>query len=143
MVAYFPKDNPDAQGEEESGNRVIHCGKTIVQIVRKAINPLLLQQGYKGIEIKITADYGQHTIVRYGSDRRKSHIDIISATMNLASKMQSLAKAHQMVIGDNLYRRLNKSLKGRFIEINLHRSEWDYHYCHSDTEPYRTYVTKF
>ena len=60
-------------------------------MVKHAINPLLLQMG--GIYAKITSDFGQNTILRYGSDYNRSHVDIISATMNLAAKMQSVARA--------------------------------------------------
>ena len=61
-------------------------------MVKHAINPLLLQMGHDGIDAKITSDFGQHTILRYGSDYNRSHVDIISATMNLAAKMQSVAE---------------------------------------------------
>lgn len=64
--------------------------------------------GYEGIEVKATSDYGQHTIVRYGSDQERSHVDIISATMNLAAKMQSVARGNQMVIGKKLYDKLSE-----------------------------------
>src|ERR671930_613999 len=69
-IGYFPS----CQNLDDIGI----CGESIVYVVRDAINPLLLQMGYKGIEVKVTSDYGQHTIVRYGSDRERSQVDIIS-----------------------------------------------------------------
>jgi adenylate cyclase len=65
---------------------VVLCGQSIVPVVRNSINSLLLQMRHAGIEVKVTAHYGQHTIVRYGSDDERSHVDIISATMNLQLK---------------------------------------------------------
>jgi class 3 adenylate cyclase len=115
---------------------IVLCGEAIVHVVRDAINPLLLQMGHRGIKVKVTSDYGQHTVVRYGSDSRRSHIDIISATMNLAAKMQSVAgggvkglsdrndngsiggkgisNGTQMIIGKMLFERLSYDLQQIF-----------------------------
>src|SRR5918999_6320605 len=76
-IGYFPSG--------QSIEDIVLCGESIIHIVRNAINPLLLQMGHAGIEVKVSSDYGQHTIVRYGSDHERSHVDIISATMNLAA----------------------------------------------------------
>jgi len=81
---------------------IVSCGDAIIHVVRNAINPLLLQMGHVGIEVKVTSDYGQHTIVRYGSDHEKSPVDIISATMNLSAKMQGITRGSQMVIANSL-----------------------------------------
>jgi adenylate cyclase len=98
-IGYFPSS--------QNFDDIVLCAESIVYVVRDAINPLLLQMGHAGIEVKITSDYGQHTIVRYESDRERSYVDIISATMNLAAKMQSVARGGQMVIGNALYERLS------------------------------------
>lgn len=63
-IGYFPSS--------QNFDDIVICGQSIVQIVRNAINPLLLQMGHAGIEVKVTSDYGQHTIVRYGSDHERS-----------------------------------------------------------------------
>src|SRR5918997_4383143 len=110
-IGYFPAS--------QNFDDIVLCGESVVFVVRNAINPLLLQMGHSGIEVKVTSDYGQHTIVRYGSDRERSHVDIISATMNLAGKMQSVTRGGQMVIGDSLYKKLSHDLQRRFEKVNL------------------------
>jgi class 3 adenylate cyclase len=72
--------------------------------------------GHKGIEVKITSDYGQHTIVRYGSDHARSHVNIISVTMNLAAKMHSVTIGSQMVVGRKLYDKLLDNLSRKRLE---------------------------
>jgi class 3 adenylate cyclase len=118
------------------------CGESVVYVVRDAINPLLLQMGYKGIEVKVTSDYGQHTIVRYGSDRERSHVDIISATMNLAAKMQSVAKGSQMVIGDVLHKKLSEDWQRIFEKANIDQLKWNYHNL-AEEKPYQIYIVTF
>jgi adenylate cyclase len=113
VIGYFPYSSQIDVGD------IVLCGESIVHVVRDAINPLLLQMGHKGIEVKVTSDYGQHTIVHHGSDRKRSHIDIISATMNLAAKMQSVARGGQMVVGKTLYEKLSHDRKGCLKRQNL------------------------
>jgi class 3 adenylate cyclase len=98
--------------------------------------------GHAGIEVKVTSDYGQHTIVRYGSDHERSPVDIISATMNLAAKMQSITKGSQMVIGKTLYEKLSPDLQRMFEKANLDQIKWSYHNV-GEQEPYQVYVVTF
>lgn len=121
---------------------IVLCGESVVHVVRNAINPLLLQMGHAGIEVKVTSDYGQHTIVRYGSDHERSHVDIISVTMNLAAKMQSVTKGGQMVIGNSLYNKLSDHLQQRFEKANLDQIKWNYHNL-AEQKPYQLYIVTF
>lgn len=133
-IGYFPSS--------QNLDDIVICGQSVVQIVRNAINPLLLQMGHAGIEVKVTSDYGQHTIVRYGSDPERSHVDIISATMNLAAKMQSVAVASQMVIGNSLYDKLSEDLQQIFAKANLDQIKWNYHNL-AEKKPYQLYIATF
>ncbi len=133
-VGYFPSS--------QNFDDIVLCGESVVYVVENAINPLLLQMGHSGIEVKVTSDYGQHTIVRYGSDRERSHVDIISATMNLAAKMQSVTRGGQMVIGDSLYKKLSHDLQRRFEKVNLDQIKWNYHNL-AEQKPYQLYIVTF
>ena len=133
-IGYFPSG--------QSIDDIVLCGESIIHIVRKAINPLLLQMGHTGIEVKVSSDYGQHTVVRYGSDHERSHVDIISATMNLAAKMQSVARGGQMVIGNSLYKKLSSDFQQIFEKANLDQIRWNYHNL-AERKPYQLYIVTF
>lgn len=133
-IGYFPSN--------QNFDNIVFCGESVVYVVRNAINPLLLQMGNAGIEVKVTSDYGPHTIVRYGSDRERSHVDIISATMNLAAKMQSVTRGGQMVIGNSLYKKLSDDLQQRFEKANLDQIKWNYHNL-AEQKPYQLYIVTF
>jgi adenylate cyclase len=133
-IGYFPSS--------QNLDDIVFCGEAIIYVVRNAINPLLLQMGHKGIEVKVTSDYGQHTIVRYGSDSERSHVDIISATMNLAAKMQSVARDGQMVIGKVLYEKLSDDRQQIFERANLDQIKWSYHNL-AEQKPYQLYIVTF
>jgi class 3 adenylate cyclase len=133
-IGYFPYS--------QNLDDIVSCGESVVYVVRNAINPLLLQMGHAGIEVKVTSDHGQHTVVRYGSDRERSHVDIISATMNLAAKMQSVTKGSQMVIGNSLYGKLSYEFRQIFGKANLEQIKWDYHNL-AEQKPYQLYIATF
>lgn len=133
-IGYFPS--------RQDLDDIIFCAESIIYVVRNAVNPLLLQMGHAGIEVKVTSDYGQHTIVRYGSDHERSHVDIISATMNLAAKMQSVAGGSQMVIGNSLYNKLNVDVQEIFQKADLDRIKWNYHNL-AEQKPYQLYIASF
>jgi adenylate cyclase len=136
VIGYFPF-------AIQKADEVVLCGESIISVVEYAINPLLLQIGYKGIEVKISADYGLHTIVRYGSDRVRSHVDLISSTMNLAAKMQAIVMGRQMVIGKSLYGKLSGDLQSIFDEAKLNDIMWKYRRGSMDRRPYRLFIRSF
>ena len=133
-IGYFPFS--------QNLDDVVVCGESVIYVVRNAINPLLLQMGHAGIEVKVTSDHGEHTVVRYGSDRERSHVDIISATMNLAAKMQSITKGSQMVIGNSLYGKLSYDFQLVFEKANLDQIKWNYHNL-AEKKPYHLYIAPF
>ncbi len=133
-IGYFPFS--------QNLDDVVVCGKSVIYVVRNAINPLLLQMEHAGIEVKVTSDYGEHTVVRYGSDHERSHVDIISATMNLAAKMQSVTKGSQMVIGNSLYGKLSSDFQHIFEKANLDQIKWNYHNL-AEQKPYQLYIATF
>lgn len=133
-IGYFPSS--------QNLDDIVLCGESVVYVVRNAINPLLLQMGHAGIEVKVTSDHGQHTIVRYGSDHERAHVDIISATMNLAAKMQSVTRGSQMVIGNALYKKLSHDSQGIFEKAKFDPIKWNYHNF-AEQKPYQLYIVTF
>ena len=97
------------------------------KIVDKAINPLLEEEELPKLQIKITVDYGDCSIVRYGADKNRSHIDLIGLTLNLAAKMQNYAKPNQIIIGETIFRKLNSKTKKLFKKKKTDSNNWVFH----------------
>lgn len=108
-------------------NKVIKCAKTMNQVVENAINPILGEKHYPKLNVKITMDLGKCSVIRYGSDKRRSHIDIIGLTLNLAAKMQQLAKPRQIIIGEYVYSKLSPKMKSSFKKMKTNHKEWKFH----------------
>ena len=106
VLAYFNAENALVY----PADNIVNCAKSMIRVLNEAINPVLSTNGYPTIAAKIGIDSGENMIVRYGSDRIKSHVDILGASMNMAAKIQNMAEPNQILIGGDVYARLHPEL---------------------------------
>lgn len=104
-VPLFPYDN------------VVECANTMIEVIQKAINPVLTDYGFPKLKVRVGMDFGEVAIVKYGIDIdeldekivvKRIHLDMIGYTISIAVKMTSLAQPDHMVIGQSLYEKLDK-----------------------------------
>lgn len=136
VIGYFP-----ARRMIATAKNAIFCAQAMMSVIENAINPILQQAGYPCLQIKITIDFGNNNIVRYGSNKQKSHIDIIGLSVNLAAKMQSLGKSNQLIIGRQVFLKLPKQSKVCFTKIKVSSKTWPYHDFETK-KPYPLFLTK-
>ena len=105
----------------------VNCAKAMLEVVEKGMNPILNQYDYPELKIKIGLDFGKNIIVRYGSDKENSHVDILGPSMNIASKIQHTAYANQILIGEDVYKRLHPSMQKQFNQVVWTQTKWKYH----------------
>jgi len=134
VLAYFF----DKENTIHKADNIIKCAKTMQQIVEKAINPVLEEDRFPKIQIKVTIDYGDCSIVRYGADRHRSHIDLIGLTLNLAAKMQGYTKPNQITIGKSVFSKLSAKIKKSFKKKQTDSASWIFHQLKTKT-PYSIY----
>lgn len=135
VIGYFPAKTIT------TAKNPVFCAQAMVSVIEDAINPILQKAGYPSLQIKITIDFGDNDIVRYGSNRQKSHIDIIGLSVNLAAKMQSIGRPNQLVIGKHVFLKLPKQLKVRFKKIKISSKVWQYH-DFTIKKPYQLFLTQ-
>ena len=84
--------------------------------------------------------YGYALVVLYGNSLERAHIDIIGSSISLASKIVSIAKPNQVLVGESIYNILRSSeFKNNLREIDLDPTKWKY-LSRSDPESmYRVY----
>ena len=123
VLGYFLTNNDSSK----VANKIIACSKTMGKIIKNAINPLFENKNYPKLEIKITVDYGECSVVRYGSDKNLSHIDLIGLTLNLAAKMQQKTQSEQITVGKHVYEKLNSKNKRYFFKVKTNEKSWIYH----------------
>ncbi|HSD05091.1 MAG TPA: adenylate/guanylate cyclase domain-containing protein [Nitrosopumilaceae archaeon] len=122
VIGYFVAvDNPLV-----AADNAVNCGKSMISVIERGINPILNQYDYPDLKVKIGMDFGENTIVRYGADEIKSHVDILGPGMSIAAKITSLAKPNQILVGEDVYEKLHPSLKQDFNEVKGNEGHWDY-----------------
>jgi adenylate cyclase len=108
----------------------------MLEIIREAINSSFKENALPEISVRIGLTYGYALVVLYGNSLEKAHIDIIGSSISLASKIVSIAKPNQILVGESIYNILRSSesiRNNKFIEINLDPTKWKY-LSHSDSE---------
>ena len=95
----------------------------MIKIVKEGINPILDQNGYPEMSVRIGIDVGdQNAVLQYGWDiihtldnnkheqiMKKPHYDIIGYTISVAVKMTGLAKPNRFIIGQLVYDALDET----------------------------------
>lgn len=122
VLGYFVAEENSLRASDNA----VNCAKSMIAVIEKGINPILDQYDYPDLLVKIGIDHGQNIIVRYGSDPEKSHVDIMGPAMNIAAKIQSMAKPNQILIGDDVYTRLHPETQREFKLIEWRNNEWRY-----------------
>ncbi|QUC65437.1 adenylate/guanylate cyclase domain-containing protein [Nitrosopumilus sp. K4] len=122
VIGYFvAKDNPLM-----AADNAVTCAKSMLTVIQKGINPILNQYDYPDLMAKIGLDFGQSIVVRYGSNPDASHVDLMGPVMNIASKIQSMAKTNQILIGEDVYKKLHPSTQKNFKQVVWKNNEWKY-----------------
>ena len=105
-------------------DNAVNCAKSMISVIQKGINPILNQYDYPDLMVKIGIDFGQNIVVRYGSDAEHSHVDLMGPAMNIAAKIQNMAKPNQILIGSDVYQKLHPTSQKQFLEIIWKNNEW-------------------
>ena len=124
----------------------LNFSRAILEIIREVINPAFKANELPEITVRIGLAYGYALVVLYGKSLEKAHIDIIGSSISMASKIASIAKPNQVLVGEYIYNILLSSdskkdflSNSKFVEVNLDPTRWKY-LSHFDPESmYRVY----
>jgi class 3 adenylate cyclase len=122
VIGYFVAE----QDSLIKADTAVDTAKSMITAIEKGINPILNQYDYPDLMVKIGIDFGNNLVVRYGGDKEKSPVDLMGPAMNIAAKIQSLARPNQILIGDDVYTRLHPSTQKTFERVVWKDDEWKY-----------------
>jgi adenylate cyclase len=147
IIAFFHA-NSDGTDMRMPCINAIGCAQSMVKIVQAGINPILDEYFYPEISVRIGIDVGENAIIQTGWDihhvndyicsdsqirheqRRQeikiSHYDILSYTMNIATKMTALARPNGIVIGQLVYEKLDERERSIFELLRASTEVWNY-----------------
>jgi len=94
---------PGEYDQAKACKNALSCTTSIQEIIREVINPAFKENGLPEISIRIGLTYGYALVVLYGNSLEKAYIDIIGSSISLASKIVSIAKPNQVLVGESIY----------------------------------------
>ena len=122
----------------------VGCAESMIKVVKQGINPILIKKmGLSEISVKIGIDFGNNTVVRYGADEQKAYVDLLGPTMNVASKIQNLAKPNQIIVGQDAYDKLDSYMQEFFSDMTGELVYPLQHYSDDQDKIYRVYRYKY
>lgn len=105
VIGYFVGKGSSLQAADDA----VGCAESMLMVVRDGINKILSNEDSElpELAIKIGIDFGANTVVQYGSDEKRSLVDLLGASMNMAAKIQGLAQPNQIVVGKDVFDRFH------------------------------------
>ncbi len=141
VIGYFVGDKANSI---QAINNAIGCAEAMIKVVNKGINPILIEKiGLSEISIKIGIDFGKNVVVRYGADEKMAFVDLLGPTMNVASKIQNLAKPNQIIVGQDIYDKLDPCMQEFFSDMTDELVYPLQHYSDEQDKIYRVYRYKY
>jgi len=123
VIGYFVGKGSSLQAADDA----VGCAESMLRVVRDGINKILSEDAeLPDLEIKIGIDFGANTVVQYGSDEKRSLVDLLGPSMNIAAKVQGLAQPNQIVVGKDVFDRLHPSVQEGFVDITKNLNDWTY-----------------
>lgn len=113
----------------------ISCAGSMIRVMREGINPILQQNDYPELKVRIGIDVGENVVVQYGWDTykkdekivlKKPYLDILGYTISIASKITSLAKPDHIVIGQLVFDVLEQRQQSTFSKLAITPDLWSY-----------------
>lgn len=132
LIAYFP-----APSIIRMNDLAVDCALTIRQLTYDGLNTALHELGWGPIDIRIGIDSGQALIEVLGSPEAGQQKDIVGQVVNLACKIQSVADAGGVALGESAVRMLHTMWRNACVEIQPN-VEWPY--TNARGAPYRVYA---
>ena len=134
VIGYFVAE----QLSSPVADRAVTCAELMLKVLKVGINPILKSNNLPELKIKIGVDYRENTIVRYGDDPQKAHVDILGPSVSMAAKIQNISQPDQIMIGHDIYIKLYNSIREYFVRLDLDESHWNYRSRKTD-EIYHVY----
>src|ERR671932_444876 len=129
VIVLFPAEYDPSKACKNA----LNCSRAISETIKEVLNPVFKTNGLPEITVRIGLAYGYGLVVLYGKSLEKSYIDIVGSSISLASKVASIAKPNQVLVGESIYNILVSSVKNeeflrdiKFKEVNLDPIRWKY-----------------
>lgn len=131
FIAYFPEPSFITKND-----LALDCSVTLQRIIKYALNPVLTDNNFPNIEIRIGLDAGEAFVTIIGSPQSKQHKDIIGSIVNMACKIQSVGKPGDILMGKTVEQNLYVLWRNKCEQIQV-PNNW--YFKNKNGDPYMIY----
>jgi adenylate cyclase len=124
LMVYF--EDSGGNPPEEGSKRAVAAALTMFYATQMAINPVLAKSSIEPISFRVGIDHGGVTIAEVGAAKRFRSRVAIGATANIASKILDVTGPDEIVIGDQVHKKLPSAWSSQFAELHRLQSGWIY-----------------
>ncbi|RYF48632.1 MAG: adenylate/guanylate cyclase domain-containing protein [Cytophagaceae bacterium] len=125
LMAYFVSSADETATREQ---RAVASALTMFYAANSAIDVLMKTRNIDPFEFRVCIDSGNITVAKLGAAQRFNGIVAIGTTANLACKMLNVAKAGELMIGNNVLR----ALPNDWYHL-AHQSDYETGYVYAQT----------
>lgn len=112
VIAFFPSSN----GFVDEADNTLHCGLMIVEVCKGSLSPYLESIGLPPVSCRVSADFGEVTVMETGVDGFYKTTDLYGDVMNIASRILGKTNANQVFIGERLFKLVHSSYRTSCIK---------------------------
>lgn len=120
LIAYFPEPNYIGMNDN-----ALDCAVTMKKMILFGMNPILKENELPELSFRIGLDSGETIVKIIGAESIKIHKDLIGETVSLASKIEKLANANQILMGESTALALHTFWRKKIRRFNIPQ-EWNY-----------------
>jgi adenylate cyclase len=124
LMVYF--EDGGGTPAEVGSKRAVAAALTMFYTTERAINPILERSSIPPIKFRIGIDHGEVTIAELGAARRFRSRVAIGATANIASKILDVAGPGELILGNEVHKRLPPGWTNQFSQIHTTQTGWVY-----------------
>jgi len=132
LVCYFPE--PNFVGMNDNA---VNCAFVMKKFIFCCLNPILKDYNLPELKFRIGLDSGEAIKVIMGAENIKEHLDLIGETVNIATKIQSLAGENDIFLGESTVLNVHTYWRKKIIKIEM-PSKWEY-VDKKTNKPYQVY----
>ena len=117
----------------------VQCARSMIRAIKEGFNPLLNQEGYQELNVRVGIDVGEVVVVQYGWNiqsaiadnnnqkvTKRAQYDILGYTVSVAAKITGLAEPNQVVIGQYVHDALDRKQRNAFKLLSITQDMWSY-----------------
>lgn len=122
VISLFPAEHD----KKQACTQALECGRMMLDVISKCINPALSARDLPELRVKISIDCGDVLVILYGKSLENAHIDVVGSSISMAAKMLAIVPTGRIIMGESVRDNLPEHVSRTFVKFDVDESMWSY-----------------